>query len=87
MLHPELRSLSLKHFTALIFKLCPGLQPYAHMLDEVYARFLTYKQTVPVMGAIMLDPKMEKCLLVSCCTTIFCRNLLEKQIRHEVVNS
>lgn len=42
----------------------PGLQPYQHQLEEIYWRFNAYKQTIPTMGAIILEPSMEKCLLV-----------------------
>ena len=42
----------------------PGLQPFQHQLEEIYWRFNAYKQTIPTMGAIILDPSMEKCLLV-----------------------
>ena len=42
----------------------PGLQPYQHQLEEIYWRFNAYKQTIPTMGAIILEPKLEKCLLV-----------------------
>jgi mRNA-decapping enzyme subunit 2 len=33
-------------------------------LEEIYQSFNAYKRTVPVRGAILLDPSMEKCLLV-----------------------
>ncbi|KAH7617923.1 putative mRNA-decapping enzyme subunit 2 [Nannochloris sp. 'desiccata'] len=60
----HLRSLSLKQFTGLIFEKCPGLEPFRGSLEEIYASFNAYKRTVPVRGAILLDPSMEKCLLV-----------------------
>ncbi|KAL3162388.1 hypothetical protein ABBQ32_010064 [Trebouxia sp. C0010 RCD-2024] len=60
----RLRSYSLKGFVALIFRQVPGLQPFQHQLEEIYWRFNAYKQTIPTMGAIILDPTMEKCLLV-----------------------
>jgi mRNA-decapping enzyme subunit 2 len=66
-LRPEnshLRSLSLKQFTGLIFEKCPGLEPFRGSLEEIYQSFNAYKRTVPVRGAILLDPLMEKCLLV-----------------------
>ncbi len=40
------------------------MQPYQHQLEEIYWRFNAYKQTIPTMGAIILEPNMEKCLLV-----------------------
>ena len=56
--------MSLKEFTGLIFDKCPGLEPFRGSLEEIYAAFNAYKRTVPVRGCILLDPKMEKCLLV-----------------------
>lgn len=47
-----------------MFRRCPGLSPYAHMCTEILARFAAFKQGVPVMGAVLLDPTMKKCLLV-----------------------
>ena len=40
------------------------MQPYQHQLEEIYWRFNAYKQTIPTMGAIILEPNLEKCLLV-----------------------
>ena len=48
----------------MLFGRCPGLAPYAHLSQEILARFAAYKQGVPVMGAILLNPDMTKCLLV-----------------------
>jgi mRNA-decapping enzyme subunit 2 len=62
--HAHLASLSLKAFAGLIFANCPGLAPFRGRLEEIYAAFNAYKRTVPVRGAILLDPSMEKCLLV-----------------------
>lgn len=60
----RLRSYSLKEFVVLMFRQVPGLQPYQHQLEEIYWRFNAYKQTIPTMGAIILEPNLEKCLLV-----------------------
>ena len=59
-----MRPYGLKEFAALIFQTCPGLEPFKGSLNEIYEAFNAYKRTVPVRGAIMLDPTMEKCLLV-----------------------
>lgn len=59
-----MKSLSLKEFTALLFGHCPGLAPFQHMLDKIYTNFNKYKQTVPTMGAILLNHAMDKVLLV-----------------------
>ena len=61
---PSLRSLSLKAFTGIIFQHCPGLTQLYKDRDAIYANFSAYKQTVPVMGAILLNVAMDKCLLV-----------------------
>lgn len=61
---PPLRSLSLKEFTGLIFDASPGLEPFKGSLEQILASFSAYKRTVPVCGAIILDPSMTKCLLV-----------------------
>jgi mRNA-decapping enzyme subunit 2 len=47
-----------------MFNACPGLEPFRGSLEEIYHSFNQYKRTVPVRGAILLDPTMEKCLLV-----------------------
>jgi 8-oxo-dGTP pyrophosphatase MutT (NUDIX family) len=60
----NLRSLGLKEFTGLIFDACPGLEPFHGSLEQIYGAFTAYKRTVPVCGAILLDPPMQKCLLV-----------------------
>ncbi len=62
--HPDLKTLSLREFTGLIFKQCTCLQQYSHLLSDILKRFVAYKLTVPCMGAILLDPTMQKCLLV-----------------------
>lgn len=61
---PQLKSLSLKEFTSLLFGHCPSLTPYSHQLDAIHASFNRFKQSVPTMGAILLDPSLEKVLLV-----------------------
>ena len=61
---PGLPSMSLKAFAGIIFRHCPGL---AHLLNDkqaIFAQFSAYKQAVPVMGAILLNASMDKCLLV-----------------------
>ena len=61
---PQLKSLSLKEFTGLLFDHCPGLTPFKYLLDNIYDNFNRFKQSVPTMGGILLDPTMEKVLLV-----------------------
>ena len=62
--NPPLSSLSLKDFTGRLFDSCPGLEPFQASLEQILASFSAYKRTVPVCGAIILDPPMKKCLLV-----------------------
>ena len=61
---PALPSMSLKAFAGIIFRHCPGL---AHLLNDrqaIFTQFSAYKQAVPVMGAILLNASMDKCLLI-----------------------
>jgi mRNA-decapping enzyme subunit 2 len=59
-----LKSLSLREFTSLMFQSCAALRPYITHIDDIYKDFTTYKTRVPVMGAIILDETLERCLLV-----------------------
>ena len=61
---PSLPSLSLKAFAGMIFRHCPGLAPLQNDKQAIFAQFSAYKQAVPVMGAILLNAAMDKCLLV-----------------------
>eukprot|EP01103_Thecamoeba_quadrilineata_P016683 TRINITY_DN5637_c0_g1_i2.p1 TRINITY_DN5637_c0_g1~~TRINITY_DN5637_c0_g1_i2.p1 ORF type:complete len:332 (+),score=43.18 TRINITY_DN5637_c0_g1_i2:58-1053(+) len=60
----RLPSFSLKEFARHMFKHCPILQPYANATDTILANFKNYKIRVPVCGAILLNPSLEKCVLV-----------------------
>ncbi|KAF8691676.1 hypothetical protein HU200_040059 [Digitaria exilis] len=62
--NPNLKSLSFKDFTSLMFKSCTALRPYIAHLDDIYKDFNNYKFRVPVSGAIILDDTHERCLLV-----------------------
>ncbi|KAG0570478.1 hypothetical protein M758_6G159200 [Ceratodon purpureus] len=59
-----LKSLTLREFTSLMFQSCTALRPYIMHIDDIYKDFTTYKTRVPVMGAIILDETLERCLLV-----------------------
>eukprot|EP00899_Mesostigma_viride_P012052 jgi/Mesvir1/20848/Mv07939-RA.1 len=61
---PTLASLSLRDFTELMFQHCPALRPYQNMIDDIYKSFTTYKTSVPVCGAIIMNREMDKCVLV-----------------------
>ena len=62
---PPLPSLPLRQFCLLLFQHCPLLSGFTgdqHL--AAYEEFLAYKVRVPVRGAILLDDKMEKVVLV-----------------------
>ncbi|RKF82512.1 putative mrna decapping complex subunit 2 [Golovinomyces cichoracearum] len=64
-LDPTLPSMTLKRFCEEIFAHCPLLLPFSQD-DRIKAfdAFLSYKKRVPVRGAIMLNEKMDKLVLV-----------------------
>lgn len=47
-----------------VFEHCPVLMPYRHEVDDILTRWKSYKTQVPVYGAIMLNPALDKCILV-----------------------
>jgi mRNA-decapping enzyme subunit 2 len=47
-----------------VFHSCSALRPYITHIDDIYKDFTTYKTSVPVTGAIILDESYERCLLV-----------------------
>ncbi|SMR59204.1 unnamed protein product [Zymoseptoria tritici ST99CH_1E4] len=63
--NPSLPSLNLRQFCLTLFQHCPllsGFNAAQHL--AAYEEFLAYKVRVPVRGAILMDDKMEKVLLV-----------------------
>ncbi|GJM87183.1 hypothetical protein PR202_ga03111 [Eleusine coracana subsp. coracana] len=58
--NPNLKSLTFKDFTSLMFKSCTALRPYIAHLDDIYKDFNNYKFRVPVSGAIILDDTYER---------------------------
>eukprot|EP01102_Stenamoeba_stenopodia_P009479 TRINITY_DN2796_c0_g4_i1.p1 TRINITY_DN2796_c0_g4~~TRINITY_DN2796_c0_g4_i1.p1 ORF type:complete len:356 (-),score=78.99 TRINITY_DN2796_c0_g4_i1:1050-2117(-) len=66
--NPRLPSLSLKEFTRQIFERSELLKQVQSgeikSTDEILANFKKYKFRVPVFGAIILNPSLDKCLLV-----------------------
>ncbi|XP_024518432.1 mRNA-decapping enzyme subunit 2 isoform X1 [Selaginella moellendorffii] len=60
----SLKSLTLREFTALMFQKCVALRPYIAHFDDIYKNFTSYKTSVPVTGAIILDESYERCLMV-----------------------
>ncbi|KAI9206496.1 Dcp2, box A domain-containing protein, partial [Polychytrium aggregatum] len=62
--NPKLPSYSLKNFSSRFFQYCPLLHEWAHDHETAFANFIEYKVRVPVCGAIILNTKMDKVLLV-----------------------
>lgn len=62
--NPSLPSISLKSFCAQILKHCPLLHTWAENHEDAFADFMKYKLQVPVCGAIILNPSLDKILLV-----------------------
>ena len=63
-LNKTLPSMPVKRFTQLMFRACPMLREFAKNHEEAFERFMKYKLNVPVCGAIILNPTIDKCLLV-----------------------
>ncbi|KAJ3011576.1 UNVERIFIED_CONTAM: mRNA-decapping enzyme subunit 2 [Siphonaria sp. JEL0065] len=62
--HSSLPSLSLKNFSAHFFKQCPLLVNWEGDHEHAFSTFMEYKVRVPVCGAIILNEKLDKVLLV-----------------------
>ncbi|KAI0309169.1 Dcp2, box A domain-containing protein [Amylostereum chailletii] len=62
--NPSFQSLTLKKFSEMLFNHCPLLERWADDHDAVFSEFMQYKTRVPVCGAIMLNDKWDKCVLV-----------------------
>ncbi|EIN13760.1 DCP2-domain-containing protein [Punctularia strigosozonata HHB-11173 SS5] len=56
--------INLKKFSSMMFHRCPLLQQHAANHEASFSHFMQYKIRVPVCGAIMLNPSMDKCVLV-----------------------
>lgn len=56
----SLPGLTLKNFSFRMFQHCPLLHKWAHDHEKYYNDFLTYKLLVPVCGAIILNPTLDK---------------------------
>ncbi|TFK93455.1 DCP2-domain-containing protein [Polyporus arcularius HHB13444] len=57
-------SYTLKTFSEALFHACPLLAHWASDHDKGFESFMKYKTRVPVCGAIMLNDKWDKCVLV-----------------------
>jgi len=63
-LNSRLPCFSLKDFHSKLIKQCPVLSQWANDPKKYYNEFISYKLKVPVCGAIILNPTLDKCLLV-----------------------
>ena len=62
---PDLPSLNLRNFTAIMFQHCPLLKGWSsEQQAQAFQAFLDYKTTVPVRGAILLNHDMDEVVLV-----------------------
>ncbi|PRP76347.1 hypothetical protein PROFUN_15263 [Planoprotostelium fungivorum] len=61
-----LPAVNMKEFARSMFSSCPLLRPFLNQysVDEILATFTHYKTRVPVCGGIILNPEMDKVLLV-----------------------
>lgn len=62
--NPLLLKLQFKDFCRVLFKHVPSLKKHLNDVDNLIERFKEYKSSVPTYGAIILDTRMEKCLMV-----------------------
>jgi mRNA-decapping enzyme subunit 2 len=62
--NPQFPSLPLKRFSEELFNYCPLLHQWQSDHEQAFNTFMRYKTRVPVCGAIMLNSKWDKCVLV-----------------------
>ena len=55
---------SLSNFAELLYLTIPQLKRFAPKAKEIYGKFVMYKFSVPCAGAILLNPDMDKVILV-----------------------
>jgi hypothetical protein len=59
---------SLTLWVSQVFHSCSALRPYITHFDDIYKDFTTYKTSVPVTGAIILDESYQRvCAVYSFC--------------------
>merc|ERR1711998_156538 len=59
-----LPAFNLRNFAEQLFKQCSLLHPYRAQTGQIFEAFKSYKFRVPTCGAIILNPPMNKVLLV-----------------------
>lgn len=62
--NPVLPSMKMKSFVERIFQACPILYAYSQDVLGDLSKFQSYKSVIPVRGAIILNKKMTKALMV-----------------------
>lgn len=62
--NPQFPSFPLKKFSQIFFRACPVLHRWNSDFEIAFNNFMQYKTRVPVCGAIMLNDRWEKCILV-----------------------
>uniref|UniRef100_A0A060SW71 ARAD1A02508p n=1 Tax=Blastobotrys adeninivorans TaxID=409370 RepID=A0A060SW71_BLAAD len=62
--NPSLPSMKLKTFVERLFYACPILNVLSSNLEADLTKFQSYKSVIPVRGAIILNKKMTKALMV-----------------------
>lgn len=64
-LEPSLPTFALKDFVEKVFEHCPLLSDYSKAHSKMaFEQFIQYKKRIPVRGAILLNPSMDKVVLV-----------------------
>ncbi|RPA80691.1 DCP2-domain-containing protein, partial [Ascobolus immersus RN42] len=62
--NPNLPNLTLRAFSSKVFMQCPMIKRWELDASEAFAEFIKYKGIVPVRGAIMLNDRLDSCVLV-----------------------
>eukprot|EP01135_Chromosphaera_perkinsii_P006967 Nk52_evm5s639 gene=Nk52_evmTU5s639 len=62
--NPKLPKMNLKEFSFQIFVHCPFLKPHVANHSQLFQDFIHYKVRVPVYGAIIINEKFDKVLMV-----------------------
>lgn len=63
---PTLSPLPFREFARIMFHSCEPLVPYVAYVHKIVDDFEAYKSQIPVVGAVILNQNLKKCLLVKC---------------------
>jgi mRNA-decapping enzyme subunit 2 len=63
-INKPLKKCGIRTFAINIFRHCPFLMEYSSKVDDIFSKWMSFKHAVPTNGAIILDDKMQYCLLV-----------------------